>query len=351
MSISRCAGFAGMIAVTAVLTSSAIAQDRIARECPVGTQGVGSLGFSELECNCTLRFSATDPARRLYEFRAEPRIGGIKKGRPADGKLRDGDVIAAIDGYLITTREGGRRFAQLEPGTPVTVTVRRGGRTLDVTLTPDVECERIDRPAPPAPPKAPAAAAAPAPKAPAELGLPRALPAPPAPIALPKGRLGFSIRCSDCVIQRSKPTGAVVWTFREHPIIERIELGSPAHEEGMRGGDILTHINDVSLTTDEGGRLFGAVEPGDTVHVRYVRNDQERHAAIVAGERHVIITPAPTAAPRPTEDVTRFSGVLGDAFIQVTGGPITVRRTEGEVVIRSQDITVRIRTTERSEPK
>jgi hypothetical protein len=37
--------------------------------------------------------------------------------------------------------------------------------------------------------------------------------------------------------------------------------------------------------------------------------------------------------------------VIGDALVEVTGGPITVQRTDDEIVIRSADITVRIKRT------
>jgi len=43
-----------------------------------------------------------------------------------------------------------------------------------------------------------------------------------------------------------------------------------------------------------------------------------------------------------SEPVTRFTGVVGDAHIVVTGRPITVSHTDTEVVIQSQDIVVRI---------
>jgi len=55
--------------------------------------------------------------------------------------------------------------------------------------------------------------------------------------------------------------------------------------------------------------------------------------------------------PVPVEEVTRFSGALGDTQVLVTGGPITVSRTETEIVIRSQDIVVRVRQVASPPPK
>jgi predicted metalloprotease with PDZ domain len=151
------------------------------------------------------------------------------------------------------------------------------------------------------------------------------------------------------VVKFSKGESVPVWTFTSYPTLENVEAGSPAYTAGMRAGDVLTYIDGQELTSAEGGRLFGAVQPGDTVELRYVRDNAVRDARVVAGERVWTVRPVTeaavvTVAPEPTRpDITRFTGVLGDAHIQVTGGPITVSRTEEEVVIQSRDITVRIR--------
>ena len=134
----------------------------------------------------------------------------------------------------------------------------------------------------------------------------------------------------------------------------------PAHDAGMRSGDILTHINGHEMTSAEGGRLFGAVQPGDTVRFRFARNNTSQEAQVVATERVTTrFDPAEYAAaevtaravphvevrvPRatPAEDVTRFTGMLGDTHIVVTGGPITVSRTDDEVIIQSGDVRVRL---------
>jgi len=353
--MARSAG-AAALALTVVCTVSAAAQQGVAQACPAGTARTGTLGYAELECsNCTLYQPEDDPLGHRWEFSSEPTIGGIKADGPAAGKLKNGDVIAAIDGHLITTREGGRRFGLLEAGKPVMLKVRRGGRELDVAVTPAATCEtvrtavrapRVDAaPRPVREPRPPRPTAAPRPRRTVEV------PAPPPPPE-PRARLGFSIRCSDCTIDRTED--AVVWSFREPPTVQRVERDGPAYAAGIRSGDILTHINAVPLTTEEGGRLFGAVEAGDTVSLRLVRNGMERDVGVVPESKVVLARRLLEAArvrgvapePTPLADVAepRFSGNIGDAFVQVTGGPITVTRTEEEIVIRSQDITVRITT-------
>ena len=158
------------LGLTVALSINAAAQQGVAQTCPPGSARAATLGYAELECsNCAIHLNEDNAGTRTYDFRSEPKIGGIKAGGPAAGKLKDGDVIAAIDGHLITTREGGRRFGQLEVGEPVTLTVRRGGRNIDVTVTPAAKCERAGR-----------AYGARAPRAPREPQPPRA-PRPPRP--------------------------------------------------------------------------------------------------------------------------------------------------------------------------
>ncbi len=365
--------------------NSLFAQQVAAAACSEGEIAKGSIGYSGLECNCDFTYFKEDEGEGQfrYYFRAEPVILGVKANGPAEGKLRAGDVITSIDGYLITTREGGRRFANPEVGRPVTLGVRRDGREIEVQVIPEWECQRVDfgratraplaRPAPPAPPAEPRAAVrvAPAPR-PARaaveapvvvhvvaetLQVARAIAvAPQRRTALPKGELGFGISCKECKVGVQGDSGAPVWEFSNNPELTGVEPGKPAYRAGMRSGDILTHINGRAITSEEGGRLFGAIQPGDTVTFRFARNNTSQEAELVAEERGwiraVLVEPAvvPRAAavvappPQPAEipDVTRFTGVVGDAHIVVTGGPITVSQTDDEVIIVSGDIRVRI---------
>ncbi len=361
---SRVVGGALAVVLTAISTD-ALAQEREGWCKKSGEFVVGSLGYTELECNCEIGLF-TDAPGLIYRFRSEPVIGGVKSGGPAAGKLRAGDVITAIDGHLITTREGGRRFGAMAPGVPVTLTVRREGLEREVTITPVAECERVmlESPLPPAAPEGPGLPEPAVPVGQPDRGLEAsravssrpplslAIPLPPPKDVIPDGWMGFSFSCSDCTAHREGDT--LVWSFPVRPIVDRVEQGSPAHQAGIRAGDLLSAIDGAPLTSTEGGRLFGAVAPGDTVNFLYSRNGRERSARLVAGERVAagwsVLQPPPKAAvARPVDEsqpsTTRYSGTVGDAHILVTGGPITVTRTEDEVVIRSQDITVRIRST------
>ena len=64
------------------------------------------------------------------------KVVGIIKGGPADGVLQVGDVVTGVAGHEIQFQDQLRDVTgRLAIGKPVQVTVRRGGQTLNLTLT------------------------------------------------------------------------------------------------------------------------------------------------------------------------------------------------------------------------
>lgn len=99
--------------------------------CPGGNALVGDIGLLYLQCvgnTCSV-----------------DRRASIRPGSPADGTLFPGDVVLAVDGVPIASRDGGARLASLAPGRPVTLRIRRsdreGHREMDVVLTPTAGCK------------------------------------------------------------------------------------------------------------------------------------------------------------------------------------------------------------------
>jgi len=154
---------------------------------------------------------------------------------------------------LITTRAGAIRLAGLRPGTPVTLTVRRGGRNLDVRLMPGAHCESPPPP-PPRPDRARVAA---------------------------RATLGVGISCSYCWSATMAANGTHVWGFKEPPEIRQVLPGSAAARAGLRAGDLIERIDGEAITSAEGGRRFGALQPGRAVRLGVLRAGRRLELTLV----------------------------------------------------------------------
>lgn len=326
--------------------ATAEAQEPRAEACSGGEAAVPDYGFSGIECNCT--YEVLPDGRRLWSFRSEPLIRGVRDGGQSAGRIEAGDVITAIDGMLITTSEAGERFAGVEPGEKVTFTVRRGERVSKVEIVAGFRCER----------GLPAPAAVPLPVAPAD---PVAVVPAPAPVAglevgpriaiglstFPGGWFGFGISCN-CVVQTGPEGAPPVWRFNEPPEVYSVEPGSPADRAGLRRGDVLVEIDGVALSTDEGGRRFGAVEAGQEVNFTYRRGGDKRTVSITAEERKSLV-PLPPPPPRPApadREQLRYAGSVGNVDVEVRGGNSVIVTVieEGKLIeIVTADARIRLR--------
>jgi len=119
----------------------AIGAPASAQVCPEGRAASGDLGFQGLRCTGTSASCAIYLRDGLgHRFSVEPRIDGIDHRGPAADKLREGDVIVAIDSLMITTTEGGRRLATLTPRQPVRLLIRRDGALLEQMIVARSGC-------------------------------------------------------------------------------------------------------------------------------------------------------------------------------------------------------------------
>lgn len=293
----------------------------LAASCSEGWSTLGTLGITEFSCDCTFDRNGNP----VWRFRGEPEIRKVSSNGPATGRLRAGDVLVAIDGMLITTRAAGARLANLRSGVPLTLTVRRGNREVEVRIVPDEPCEPATPPAPPIAstpmvptPRSPRASSAPAARSPQP-----SVPVPAAP-PVPSAWFGFGISCRNCEMSvsnhaaieqaehelrelgersdsdspqvQSKIRAArarvinlrregTTWRFSDYPSLFSVDPGSPAYEAGLRRGDVLLRIDGQSLISAEGANRFGQVEPGQTVTFAYRRGGSERTVDVRAIER------------------------------------------------------------------
>jgi PDZ domain len=364
-------GIAKKVALTAAMLALPAASSGQG-SCRNGAARVPDLGFTTFSCDhCSIEQS---PGRIRYRFGAEPRLRKISP--TGEGRLREGDVLVAVDGDLITTAEGGERLIRAPRGQRVRLTVRRGGATQNVDVVAGERC--VAPPTPPTPPRAPLAPLPPmppkppsAPRPPRSPGhahgglLPPQPPQPPtpplAPLApmpplppvppsppdiLPEGWFGFGISCDECGF-RGRGRDAQMY-FGEPPVVENVEPGSPAQRAGLRRGDRLTHVDGLLLTTTRGAQRFGNIRPGQTVTWAYRRGSAAYTARATAIRRPDALptprTPSVPPSARAAQQV-RYSGAVGGTDVEVRGAPVTITRDErtGETIIRSHDLTVRLR--------
>jgi hypothetical protein len=317
---------------------------------------IGSLGISGL------RMEQGSFRKRgeewIWSFGTEPQVITVADHGQSGDAVREGDVLVAIDGVLITTRDGGGRLGAVERAERVRLTVRRDGRERDLSIVAGSQCA-------PRPPRAPAA--------------PRAVRAPPAPDAnslppismsnapLPPwigdAYLGFSFQCSQCGMRSvSGEPERYVWDFSGPPEVTAVDDAGPARDQ-LRRGDLLIAIDGTELTTEEGGRLMGRVEPGDTIVWTVERDGRRTEARVVAtwrtprpagpappGARAPSGVPAPPASPPAAgpSSPLRYTGRLGETLIEARGDRLNVMIDEGtgEIIIRSGDLWVRLRSVE-----
>jgi hypothetical protein len=363
-----------LLAVTPAVVTS---QERIVRACPASEE-VGSLGITGIKCE-RCRFITEDGRERAVFF-TEPVILSVRPTVPAAEHLRPGDVLMAIDGFLITTSDGWDRFSNLPADGSVVLRIRREGRVREVLVPLAGVCPSRDsgtlpalagRPVPPPPPKAVVAepvAAVPAPPTPERVleaaELAPALPLPPTPSSLaPHASLGFGFQCTDCAFDGE------IWDFSQPPEVQGIAPEGSVASAGLRAGDRIVAIDGVDITSEDGGRRFAEIEPGQGIVWTVERDGRRLQVKTTARERRsplALAEPvgeAPAAAalarsvPVPVASASarpplRFTGSVGNVTVEVRGGEVTVTEADDGrlIVIRTGDSEIRIRAPSRDGP-
>ena len=253
------------------------------RLCPGGQPAEADLGIAGLACNCSVRHEpAAGPDR--WRFRTEPEIRSVRAGGPAEGVLRPGDRVVAIDGLLITTPEGGARWSEVRPGERVTLRVRRASPSEVAETIDTVELVVGSRcPEAPAPPAAPAEEETGGPALPdlSELGDRMGAMGGMRKI-LPRGWLGLGLSCH-CTVQAGDE--APSWTFYELPTVGAVDEAGPAAGAGVLPGDLLVAVDGRTLTDAAGAAAFSSVRPGQRVRLTVRRDGTDRQVELIAGER------------------------------------------------------------------
>ncbi len=297
-----------LLAIVALAASLALPTTALAQEtCPDGAEPRGWIGVYAFHCPggaCLYEKVLRDDVVAMYEFSSEPRMRAIDSGGPAAGILEEGDVLVAVNGYLITGARGGRELANLPTGQTARLTVRRGDRLEEVSIVTEGKCEpamvivgntRLTLPTLPALaplpldplPGIPSVGYAVAPEAsmpPSSGGY--ALSAPPAPsafgVSAGPGSMGMAFSCDGCAFTFGQDD-YFAWNAPQFLEVEAVTEGGTAAAAGLKPGDVLTHVGGHTLESDEGGRLLFRADAGDELEIRYQRDGQERETVMTVG--------------------------------------------------------------------
>ncbi len=227
-----------------------------------GTGGDPDLGIGRL----IAPYAIVHAAANWIQFGGELELRDIPPNGPAAGRVQDGDVLVAVDGALVTTRDGSERLFRARAGHPLHLLVRRQGRDREVVIVPTSgeSSGRAARPAMPAVSGAPSATGAVA-----QFHVP--------------GWLGIGLACN-CTLQAG-PHGTESWTFAEAPEVFAVGPGGPAERGGVRKGDIVERIDGLQLTTPEGGRQWSTIAPGQQVRLGIRRDRAQINLVVLAAKR------------------------------------------------------------------
>ena len=301
----------GLIAAgTSVLWSvPAAAQDPKTGEQPCSDGVVGLLGITGMDCvGCSLTITLESTGwKRAWSMTIEPRITEIAPGSPAAGVLQVGDEIVGVDGMLITSADGGRRLASIEPNQTVTIRYRRHGRAVDVARVARPRCGRfVDgmKTDPSTWSLDPRLLRLPggiriqindAAQRHITVVLPRALEIAIQPGGPMTGRrevttgealLGLRwVPLSGSTAVRQKD-GDRVWRFSGPIRVSATDVGGPADVAGVRIGDTITAVNGQRIESKKGGAAFSDQRLGQPMRLTLRDPDgRERTVTVVPQAR------------------------------------------------------------------
>ena len=233
--------------------------------CIEGMPETATLGIGLLHCrggSCAVNGEVDGGF--THRFTIEPSIWEIDPRGPAKD-LREGDQIVSIDDVLITTREGGRRLANLTASVPVRLRMRRGNQEFLSTLVPVRGCntpkltvtERSFTGRPPSPSE----------------DVPPAI------------DFGMELECGDCGWRTWGAT--LVWYSSERLRVVDVMPDGPADRAGIRTGDTIVSVDGHALPGRQGGSYLGSLKPGYVVTLGRERGGQTDEVRIVP----VAVTP------------------------------------------------------------
>ena len=263
-----------------------------------GDKAWDSIGVGAFHCpGGTCSFTPPrGPESAGFSFSTEPWMRAIDPSGPAAGLLQEGDVLVAVNGYLITTPVGTAELAHLDASTEAVLTIRRSSRLEEVRVRPRSTCR---------PPlilignvvlKSPSG----------DAGSPKMAEGryPIIDFTTPNRRsqtamdmsLGMTLRCPGCELSLGTEPR---WLVQSYPVVEHVVAGGVAEEAGLQPGDEIRRVDRKDVLGDhKNNPLFSPPRSDFTIEV--VRNGRTLSAPMNrrVNDKRIVIRSQPVSRIR-----------------------------------------------------
>jgi C-terminal processing protease CtpA/Prc len=224
-------------------------------------KGPGSaFGVTGYTCTqCQVEWKTADD--QTYTFSSAPTVISTTES----SELKRGDVIEAVDGRPITTRQGAEIFVKPSNGEH-SVTVRRNGSRTDIktramscgsdqqTTARDISWQRAT----------------------SIIAGQQILQVKPTP-SESQSRFGFAVACipSCTKVRSSSDPGVAYWKYDDYPLIAAVRKDGPAERAGLRNGDVVTKVDGISVLEEKGALKLFQSEGATTLNITVSREGKE----------------------------------------------------------------------------
>jgi hypothetical protein len=97
------------------------------------------------------------------------------------------------------------------------------------------------------------------------------------------GRFGLALGCTPSCTRSRAADGTTYWRYDSYPPIVALRARGPASNARLLVGDIVTHVDGVSILSAEGAQRFAEASTRNGLTLTIRRNGEERRFHLTAG--------------------------------------------------------------------